>query len=69
MTERHRAKNWVEANYPEAHSSTKALLILAYGAGLDAGLAEAQNILLEAATEMLTPEQMEQVKTTLRETL
>jgi hypothetical protein len=69
MRETNKARNWVEANYPEAHSSTKALLILAYGAGLDAGLVEAQDILLEAATEMLTPEQMEQVKTTLRETL
>jgi hypothetical protein len=69
MRESHKARNWVEANFPEAHSSTKALLMLAYGAGLDAGLAEAEDILLETAMEMLTPEQMEQVKTTLRETL
>lgn len=65
--EKNKAKNWVEENYPEAHNSTKALLMLAYGAGLDDGLAEAEDILLETALEVLPQEQMEQVRTMLKE--
>jgi hypothetical protein len=47
--EQHKALHWVEANYPEARGSLKAALIMAYGSGLDAGLAEAQEILVEEA--------------------
>ena len=48
MSEEHAAKRWVEKHYPTVQGSAKAMLILAYGAGLDAGLAEAQEIVEEA---------------------
>lgn len=38
------AKAWVEEKFPSTTGSEKARLILAYGAGLDAGLAEAQDM-------------------------
>jgi hypothetical protein len=41
----HKAKTWAETNFPAATGTQKAALILAYGAGLDAGLAEAQEII------------------------
>lgn len=47
MSEEHAAKKWVEEKFPDARPSVKALLILAYGAGLDAGLAEAQEIIAD----------------------
>jgi hypothetical protein len=37
----HAARDWVERNFPEYRGGLKAQLMLAYGAGLDAGLAEA----------------------------
>jgi hypothetical protein len=37
-----KAKEWVDANFPAAAGERKVELILAYGAGLDAGLGEAQ---------------------------
>lgn len=68
MTERekNKAKNWVEKNFPNTTGGNKAALMLAYGAGLDAGLAEAQDILMETALDILPPEQMEQVRTMLK---
>jgi len=42
------AKEWVEANFPAVRGSQKGLMILAYGAGLDAGLAEAQEYIARA---------------------
>ena len=47
MSEKHAARQWVEEHFPSAAGSAKAQLILAYGAGLDAGLAEAQELLEE----------------------
>ena len=45
----HKARKWVEETYPELEPGAwKAALILAYGAGLDAGLAEAQEIIQQA---------------------
>lgn len=35
------AKDWVEENFPKAMGGMKASLILAYGAGMDAGYADA----------------------------
>ncbi len=67
--EHNKAKNWVERQFPETQGAYKAGLILAFGAGLDAGLAEAQDILMETALGVLTPEQMNQVRETLREKL
>lgn len=52
MAERHAAKRWVEEHHPEASGKLKAWLILAYGAGLDAGLAEAQEIMDEVIAEL-----------------
>jgi hypothetical protein len=43
----HAAKKWVESNFPTAEGHQKAILILAYGAGVDAGFVEAQDILKE----------------------
>ena len=51
MSSSHSAKKWVEANYPTAQGAVKAALILAYGAGLDAGLAEAQEIIIQQVVE------------------
>lgn len=45
MSEEHAAKRWVEEKFPTAQGNAKAMLILAYGAGLDAGLAEAQEVI------------------------
>jgi hypothetical protein len=42
------AKDWVERNFPGVSGSRKAELIIAYGAGLDAGLAEAQEMIRDA---------------------
>jgi hypothetical protein len=44
MAEKHAAKAWVEERFPSITGNHKAMLILAYGAGLDAGLAEAQEM-------------------------
>jgi hypothetical protein len=41
---KHAAKAWVEEWFPSITGNHKAALILAYGAGLDAGLAEAQEL-------------------------
>jgi len=41
----HVAKRWVEASYPSASGDLKAMLITAYGAGLDEGLKEAQDLI------------------------
>jgi hypothetical protein len=41
----HDAQTWVETWFPDATEPAKASLILAYGAGLDAGLVEAQELL------------------------
>ena len=48
VSEEHAAKKWVEKRFPTVQGNAKAMLILAYGAGLDAGLAEAQEIVEEA---------------------
>jgi hypothetical protein len=53
MPERHRAKRWVEAHHPAATGQEKANLILAFGAGLDAGLAEAEETLRATALALL----------------
>ena len=45
--EEHAARNWVESKFPSATGSYKAALILAYGCGMDAGFAEAQQIIDE----------------------
>lgn len=42
------AKQWVEEKFPTATGNIKAMLILTYGAGFDAGMAEAQQIIIEA---------------------
>jgi hypothetical protein len=52
MSEGHVAKRWVEEHYPSVQGDEKARLILAFGGGLDAGLAEAQEIVL-AETESI----------------
>jgi hypothetical protein len=43
------ARNWVEKHYPSATGTVKAMLILVFGAGLDRGMAEAHEILIEEA--------------------
>ena len=40
----HAARTWVDKNFPGTPTPLRAMLILAYGAGLDAGLTEAQKI-------------------------
>lgn len=55
MSGDHVAKRWVEAHFPNAEGSAKGALILTYGAGFDAGLAEAQEILEAAVQKMNKP--------------
>lgn len=45
MSTDHAAKKWVEEQFPTVEGSWKAILILAYGAGMDAGMAEAEEII------------------------
>jgi hypothetical protein len=52
MNENNSAKQWVETHYPTARGTLKSMLILAYGAGLDAGLAEAQHVIKDYAHVM-----------------
>ena len=42
MAGEHAALAWVETTYPMASGAMKSMLIMAYGAGVDAGLAEAE---------------------------
>jgi hypothetical protein len=49
MSESNSAKQWVETHYPIARGTLKSMLIFAYGAGLDAGLAEAQQVIKDYA--------------------
>jgi hypothetical protein len=45
---KHKAKEWVETMFPFLPTGTiKGMLILAYGAGLDAGLEESVEIITE----------------------
>lgn len=44
----HAAKAWVESNFPAVSGIEKARLVLAYGLGMDAGLAEAQQMIAAA---------------------
>jgi hypothetical protein len=46
------AKRWVEENFPHSSGPVKAALILAYGAGLDLGLAEAEEMLVSYRNEV-----------------
>jgi hypothetical protein len=46
------AKHWVEANFPSAQGNDKASLIIAFGAGLDRGMAEAMEMLAEVSQEI-----------------
>jgi hypothetical protein len=43
----HVAKRWVESKFPECRGPIKAMLIMSFGAGVNAGLAEAQEIIDE----------------------
>jgi hypothetical protein len=56
MSDEHKARRWVEEKFPLTAPRTQALLILAYGAGLDAGLAEAQQVIADALAHAGTPE-------------
>lgn len=47
-----KAKTWVEENFPSISGNHKAMLILAYGAGLDEGLKEAQEIFEQIAKDL-----------------
>jgi len=48
LSEEHNvAGSWVEQHYPYAPTEWKVALILAYGAGVDRGMAEAQEIIME----------------------
>lgn len=51
----HTAKRWVEGHFPAATGNLKAALILAFGMGLDHGLAEAQQILENAELNCPAP--------------
>lgn len=52
--ETNKALKWVEDNFPGVtDGKEKARLIVAFGAGLDAGLAEAQEVLQETTLELL----------------
>lgn len=46
------SKEWVEEHFPAAEGATKATLILVFGAGFDAGMAEAEEILTNLAAEL-----------------
>jgi len=57
------ARRWVEAHYPQCQGAEKGRLLLAYGAGMDRGFAEAQEILQQMGRSVqeefgdkLTPE-------------
>lgn len=39
------AKRYIESKYPDVRGPLKAMLILAFGAGIDWGLKEAQDII------------------------
>jgi len=48
MALEHAARTWVETNFPGVTGLAKAALMLAFGAGMDAGLAEATRMITEA---------------------
>jgi hypothetical protein len=50
--ERHVAKRWVEEHFPSAAGTFKGSLILAYGAGVDRGTADALDAVAEIAEEL-----------------
>lgn len=50
--ERHLAKKWVEDHFPTVTGTMKAMLILAYGAGMDKGMSEIQDLLEDAVTAL-----------------
>jgi hypothetical protein len=48
----HIAKRWVETKYPDVRGPLKSMLILAFGAGIDWGMKEAQDIIETQVKQM-----------------